>query len=158
MDALNKLSGVDSDTVKKLQDLLSSAIENNTTKQQQQSSTRSVWDRIAPSESNPENESSKPVGSIKGRFIKETGSKETSVVTSTVHDVLPPAPPPGSKSKKYHNLQPLEPDREPAPKSERLKMTNSVVQKPNTAPYMKLGPNRFTGTFRKDSGPQGNCY
>lgn len=148
-------SSVDVETVKKLQEMLNLAIEK-TNKLQSQLPPRSVWDRIAPPDSGLDEEQLKSNPPMRGRLVKETGPKE--IIITTSNDREGPAPLSG-KSKKYDNLPPLEPNLiMPVTKSNRLKMSQSVSQKQNSAPYQKPGPNRFqAGNYRKhDSQSQGN--
>ncbi|OXU31444.1 hypothetical protein TSAR_004722 [Trichomalopsis sarcophagae] len=141
-------SSVDVETVKKLQEMLNLAIEK-TNKLQSQLPPRSVWDRIAPPDSGLDEDQMKSNPPMRGRLVKETGPKKIIITTSNDRDG--PMPPPG-KSKKYDNLPPLEPNliMPVNNKPDRLKMSQSISQKPSTAPYQKPGPNRFKGgNYRK---------
>ena len=150
--AREKLTGVttsvDGETVKKLQEMLNLAIEK-TNKLQSQLPPRSVWDRIAPPDSGLDEEQFKSNPPMRGRLVKETGPKEIIITTSNSRDYQDSGPPP--KSKKYDNVPPLEPNLiMPVDKPDRFKMTQSVHQKPTSAPYQKPGANRFQGgNYRK---------
>ncbi|XP_014229072.1 uncharacterized protein LOC106653922 isoform X1 [Trichogramma pretiosum] len=108
-------NSVDLGTIQKLQEMLNLAIRK-TNKLQSQLPPRSVWDRIAPADS------------------EDSKSKN-----------VPSRPDFALKTKKYHNVPPAEPnqilpvDCRPS----RLKILPSVVQKPMSGPYQKPGPNRF---------------
>lgn len=140
-------STVDKETVKKLQEMLHLAIEN-TNKLQSQLPPRSVWDRIAPADS--ENKSKNPVKDAPLRMVKETGPKDIIVTASNNRGGRDQSPPP-SKGKKY-NLPPMGsefPDNKPG----RFKAQSSMHKKPNAPPpYQKPGPNRFQG--KKTEPPQ----
>jgi hypothetical protein len=149
-------SSVDVETVKKLQEMLNLAIEK-TNKLQSQLPPRSVWDRIAPPESGLDDDQFK-TNPMRGRLVKETGPKEIIITTSNNRDFDGPSS--GTiKSKKYDNMQQLESNLmiPMNNKSERLKMTQSMHQKPNSIHCQKTGSNRFQGgNYRKQQDNQGS--
>lgn len=147
-------SSVDTETVKKLQEMLNLAIEK-TNKLQSQLPPRSVWDRIAPPDGSKDESKGRPDDKsppMRGRLVKETGPKEIVITTTNNRGFNSRGRPvPAGKSKKYGNE--VLPAPIPASGKPPFKTTHPISQKPSSAPYHKPGPNRFQeNSYRKPSG------
>ncbi|XP_011158141.1 uncharacterized protein LOC105194754 isoform X2 [Solenopsis invicta] len=131
--AKEKLSGpsptVDATTAKELKNVLSLVLDQ--TNKLQTQLPRSVWDRIAPPESEPKGPVRKELDDdplLKGRFVQETRAQDIVITTANkeyleIEDNKP-------KFKKYHNLQPLEPDMVmPVPKKFKSNNRSEFSQK-----------------------------
>lgn len=108
--AKEKLSGpsptVDATTAKELKNVLSLVLDQ--TNKLQTQLPRSVWDRIAPPETDQMKKDLDDDPLLKGRFVQETRAQDIVITAANkeyleTEDVKP-------KFKKYHNLAPLEPD------------------------------------------------
>ncbi|GAB1865398.1 tRNA (uracil(54)-C(5))-methyltransferase [Camponotus japonicus] len=108
--AKEKLSGpsptVDATTAKELKNVLSLVLDQ--TNKLQNQLPRSVWDRIAPPETDQIKKDLDDDPLLKGRFVQETRAQDIVITAANKEyletgDVKP-------KFKKYHNLAPLEPD------------------------------------------------
>lgn len=126
--AKEKLSGpsptVDATTAKELKNVLSLVLDQ--TNKFQTHLPRSVWDRIAP----PESDSKSPVRKefdddplLKGRFVQETRAQDIVITTANKEYLETEDNKP--KFKKYHNLQPLEPNLM-MPVSKKFKSNNRL--------------------------------
>lgn len=143
--AKEKLSGasssVDTETVKKLQEMLNLAIEK-TNQLQSQLPPRSVWDRIAPAEAESLNKKEKSQ-SQSSRFVKESDQTKDIVVTTTNKKFSSSLP----EKKRYpSSTSSTEPRSDSFIKkspSSSLRIKNTVVKKPNPATYKKPEPVRF---------------
>jgi len=111
--AKEKLSGpsptVDVTTAKELKNVLSLVLDQTSKLQNQL--PRSVWDRIAPPETDQKVQVTKELDDplLKGRFVQETRAQDIVITTANkeyleTEDIQKP------KFKKYHNLTPLEPN------------------------------------------------
>lgn len=103
---------VDATTAKELQNVLSLVLEQ--TNKIQNQLPRSVWDRIAPPENAQDTSQAKteldedPL--LKGRFVHETNAQDILITTANKEYMETGEVKPTLPYKKYHNLQPLEPD------------------------------------------------
>ncbi|XP_029162752.1 uncharacterized protein LOC114934258 isoform X2 [Nylanderia fulva] len=108
--ATEKLSGpsptVDPTTAKEIKNVLSLVLDQ--TNKLQTQLPRSVWDRIAPPETDQIKKELDDDPLLKGRFVQETRAQDI-VITAPNKEYLE-TDEHKSKFKKYHNLAPLEPD------------------------------------------------
>ncbi|XP_011340551.1 uncharacterized protein LOC105281192 isoform X2 [Ooceraea biroi] len=111
--AKEKLSGpsptVDATTAKELKNVLSLVLDQ--TNKLQNQLPRSVWDRIAPPETDQKLQVKKELDDdplLKGRFVQETRAQDIVITTANKEYLETEENKP--KFKKYHNLAPLEPD------------------------------------------------
>ncbi|XP_036139310.1 uncharacterized protein LOC105837725 isoform X2 [Monomorium pharaonis] len=128
--AKEKLSGpsptVDATTAKELKNVLSLVLDQ--TNKLQTQLPRSVWDRIAPPEPEPKGSVRKELDDdplLKGRFVQETRAQDIVITTANKEYLETEDNKP--KFKKYHNLQPLEPNMV-MPVSKKFKSNNNRTE------------------------------
>lgn len=122
--AKEKLSGpspiVDVTTAKELKNVLSLVLDQ--TNKIQTQFPRSVWDRIAPPESESKAQAKKDLDDdplLKGRFVQEIRAQDIVITTANKEYLETDTPRP--KFKKYHNLPPVEPNMVMPTKAKKFK-------------------------------------